>query len=122
MQSNMPGQPGRPAFDVADFIFARVSVKLATGMTLAEVAREGMAFYDHNGPEPKVVRRLKDKHLQAAYRASERDRIVPWLRPDERCTHSWPIFMGRPLPSPIGAASPSERKAGRPKKVRTRRV
>lgn len=118
MKSNGRGQPGRPAFDVAGFMFAHVSARLATGMTLAEVARERMVFYDHNGPEPKVVRHLKDKHLQAAYRASERDRIVPWLRADERCTHSWPIFMGRPLPSPIGAASPSEREAGRPKKVR----
>ena len=82
---------------------------------MAEVARRGLAIYDNVSAE-KPVRRLKGKYLEACFRASERDRIVPWLRPYSGCVHAWPIFIGRLLPVPFGAAMPSERKRGRPKK------
>lgn len=114
------GKPGRPRHDVSEYVYASVSVRLESGASVSEAARGGLQIYA-NAKAPKPVRKLKDKHLEVAFRAAERDRVVPWLRPTEQCTHSVPTFMGRPLPIPIVAASPSERKAGRPKKIRARR-
>jgi hypothetical protein len=117
---NKQGKPGRPAHDVSEPVFAWVSVQLTVRATVSEVARAGLEIYA-SADDVEPVRKLKDKYLEAAYRASERDRIVPWLRPAAGCTHAWPTFMGRALPVPFGAAVPSERKPGRRKnKVRAR--
>lgn len=113
------GKPGRPAHDVSEAVFASVSVRLTGGATVSEAARAGLEIYV-NADDAIPVRKLKDKYLEVAFRAGERDRIVPWLRPTAGLTHAWPTFMERPLPLPIGAATPSERKPGRPTKVRAR--
>ena len=119
MDSHIAGRPGRPRKDVSELIHAFFSVLLKDGAAVSDVASEGLKIYV-NAKDPKPVRKLKDKHLEAAFRASEHERVVPWLRPTKQFTHSWPTFMGRPLPVPIGAAMPSERKPGRRKKVRAR--
>ena len=110
---NLAGKPGRPPYDVHEQVYAYVSGGIAAGKTLTEAARKGLVVCDHAG---KVLRQFKGKHLESAYRQSERDRIVPWLYQDPGYTHAWPTFMGRPLPVPLGAAVPSERRQGRPKR------
>ena len=111
------GKPGRPRHDVSEHVFAWVSLGLTGGNTLTRAALPGLKIYA-NADDEKPVRRLKGKHLEAAFRASERDRIVPWLRPSPGYMHARPTFMGRPLPIPFGAATPSERKPGQRKKNR----
>ena len=114
------GKPGRPVHDVYDFVFAWISHGLADGKTVTQAALSGLTVFA-NADDAKPVRRLKGKHLEAAFRATEHDRVVPWLRETPGITHAWPIFMGRPLPMPFGAATPSERTPGRPKKNRASR-
>lgn len=79
-----------------------------------------MIVYDNSSGDIKVVRRLKGKHLEAAYRVSERARIVPWLRQTTGYKDGPPTFMGFLLLVPPGSAMPSDRKRGRPKKLRDR--
>ena len=110
-------KPGRPPCDVSEQVFAYVSNKLAKEKSLSAVARNGLTVCDGTR---KVVRKMRGNHLEAIFREAERARVVPWERPTEGFTHAHPTFMGRPLPTPIGAAVPSERKPGRPKKIRSR--
>ena len=101
--------------DVAEQVYAYVSTEPAKGRTLSEICRHGLIVYDHGG---NIVRRLKGKYLEAAYRRAERRNMAPWLRVATGYRHGVPMFMDRALPVPIGAAIPSVRKRGRPKKNR----
>lgn len=107
---------GRPPRDVSAEVRAYVSTELGRGRTLAEIARQGLVVICDLGCGPNSIRRLKGKHLEAAYRLAEKLHMVPWLRPTVGYRHGVPMFMGRLLPIPIGAALPSVRKPGRPKK------
>lgn len=90
--------------------------ELATGKSLSAAGRKGLVVCDGRG---KIVRKMNGNYYKAIFREAERARVVPWERPTDGCTHAHPIFMGRPLPTPIGATVPSERKPGRPKKIRS---
>lgn len=110
---NSQSKPGRPPHDVSDYLYFHVSTELANGRSLADIARYGAFFCQTSG---KVVRRLKNDYLEQSYRAGEQGRTLPWERPDKEFKHAWPTFMGRPLPVPFGAATPSTRQRGRPAK------
>lgn len=110
-------KPGRPSYDVSDQVFAYVSSKETEARSLTHACRDGLVVCDGRG---KIVRQMKGNHLKAEFRPSERDRIVPWERPTTGYAHAWPTFMGRPLPKPLGAATPQARKAGRKRNIRSR--
>lgn len=108
-------KPGRPSYDAADQVFAYVRSKETESVSLSQACKGQLVVYNAGR---KVARKLKGNHLEAVFRRSEHDRIVPWERPTIGYTHAWPTFMGRPLPRPFGAATPPARKAGRKKNIR----
>ena len=110
-------KPGRPRCDVSEQVYAYVASKETEARSLTQACRDGLIVYDGRG---KIVRQMKGNHLEADFRASERDRVAPWERPTIGYTHAWPTFMGRPLPRPFGAATPPARKPGRKKNIRSR--
>lgn len=111
--SKLNAKPGRPPCDVSEQVFAYVAIKEKEGMSLSRACRDGLVVLDSKG---KVLRAMRGNHLEAIFRHAERERKVPWERPTSGYSHAVPTFMLRPLPTPIGAATSSERVRGRPKK------
>lgn len=112
---------GRQSVDIRAHLYAHVRSLLDRGATLSESSRLGFEVYgyDENG---QLIRKrhLKGRHLQAEFRACEKELTPPGMRADRPSGLGEMRFMGSKQRCPIGAAVPSERKRGRPKNFRAK--
>ncbi len=107
---------GRPEFDITAHLYAHMKSLLDQGLNLSESARLGFEVYGYDENSQLVRKRhLKGRHLQAEFRACEKELTPPVMRADRPAGLGEMRFMGSKQRCPIGAAVPSERKRGRPK-------
>lgn len=109
---------GRDTVDIDSELVTYVRTELAKGRSMTEIGKSGLVIYNQcpSAGGPVAVRWPGGKHLERMFRALEDAHTPVWLRKDY--VGGEIMFMGRPIPTPVGLAELGTRRAGRPKKSR----